>query len=160
MYPTIDGSGWTLDQSEPIGTRLKDWLISPDAEGARWLVKWNRIPKKGPPPGEDWSEKVATKIAELMGLPHAGVEFAVDADGRLRVRSRSFVPDPKRADTCPATWSRRRRACWKRARTSGQWIAFGGDDAERVVADPVLLDPRGVEHLTDRAAHVGQVPRD
>ena len=133
-YPIIDVSGWTLDQSEPIGTRLKDWPISPDAEGARWLVKWNRIPKKGPPlflmttsappagvkwnripkkgppPGEDWSEKVATEIAELMGPPHAGVVFAVDADARLGDLSRSFVPDPERADTGPATWSRKRRA--------------------------------------------------
>ena len=41
------------------------------AQTPRILFKYNR-----PNTGEDWSEKIASELAQLLGLPHATVELA------------------------------------------------------------------------------------
>jgi len=63
-------SGWTALEEETLGTKRKLWLIAPD--GRRWLFKYRFQPSTG----DDWSEKIAAEIADLVGIPHAVVELA------------------------------------------------------------------------------------
>jgi len=65
-------------QIEQIGTKPKFWFRVVNKEGTeQFLFKYNR-----PNTGEDWSEKIAAEIAELIGLPHAVVELAQCEDKR------------------------------------------------------------------------------
>jgi hypothetical protein len=52
-----------------MGTKEKFWFAHHDQRW--WLFKFNRTGH-----GDDWSEKVASEIAGLLGLPHAHVELA------------------------------------------------------------------------------------
>jgi len=61
-------------QFEQMGTKPKFWFIK---DNEHWLFKYNR-----PNTGEDWSEKITSEIAELLGLPHAFVELAECEDKR------------------------------------------------------------------------------
>jgi len=70
----IDVKGKT--QIEQMGTKPKFWFINIEYN-EHWLFKYNR-----PNTGEDWSEKIASEIAELIGLPHAIVELAECEDKR------------------------------------------------------------------------------
>ena len=54
---------------EQLGSKPKFWF---KWQGERWLYKRAR-----PETGEDWSEKVASEIAVLLGLPTHRVELAV-----------------------------------------------------------------------------------
>lgn len=65
----VDVSSWGAAEEETLGTKTKGWLSSP--EGSRWLFKEPR-----PATGDDWSEKAACGLAELLQLPHARVELA------------------------------------------------------------------------------------
>jgi hypothetical protein len=56
--------------SEPMGSKAKFWCLQP-VTGTRWLFKYKRENS-----GEDWSEKIASEIAELLFIPHAVVELA------------------------------------------------------------------------------------
>ena len=56
-----------------MGSKAKFWYHTSDAE--KWLFK--RCREKT---GEDWAEKIAAEVAELLELPHARVELA-EADG-------------------------------------------------------------------------------
>ena len=69
----IDVKGKT--QIEQMGTKPKFWFVHIDNKD--WLFKYNR-----PNTGEDWSEKITSEIAELIGLPHAIVELAECEDKR------------------------------------------------------------------------------
>ncbi len=69
MFPVI-----TLDDNAPefpeqLGTKEKFWLR---IDGHRYLFKIGR-----PGTGENWSEKIAAKLAELLGLPHAHYDLSV-----------------------------------------------------------------------------------
>lgn len=55
-------------QDEALGTKPKFWCM--DDKGQQWLFKYAR-----PNTGEDWTEKVAAEIAELLGIPHATVDL-------------------------------------------------------------------------------------
>lgn len=81
-YPIVEVVGY--DRYEPLGTKQKFWFR--DRVGDLWLFKVGR-----PGTGENWSEKVASELAALMGLPSAKYELAKwnDLDG---VVSRSFIP--------------------------------------------------------------------
>jgi hypothetical protein len=59
---------------EQLGTKRKFWYRSPDAGGTRWLFKAEERST-----GEDWAEKVACEICELLGIPHVHYELAVEA---------------------------------------------------------------------------------
>ncbi len=80
---------WTVrigekSQIEQMGTKPKFWFEN--EEGAeQFLFKYNR-----PNTGEDWSEKIAAEIAELIGLPHAVVELA-QCENQRGVVSKDFT---------------------------------------------------------------------
>lgn len=54
---------------EDMGTKPKFWFRHPDL--GKCLFKQAR-----PNTGEDWSEKIAAELAQLLGLPHAQQELA------------------------------------------------------------------------------------
>lgn len=84
MFPEIDTSDWTPARDEQMGSKEKLWIIDPD--GIHWLLKRPRGNS-----GEDWAEKIAAQLAELLGVPHALVELARHRsdDGSI---TRSFLP--------------------------------------------------------------------
>jgi hypothetical protein len=59
------------ENREPLGSKQKLWFRSPSKDEPRLLFKYNR-----PGTGEDWSEKIASELAELLGLPHSRVDLA------------------------------------------------------------------------------------
>jgi hypothetical protein len=61
----------TPENREPLGSKKKLWFRDPNSTAPRTLCKYNR-----PGTGEDWSEKIAAELAQLLGLPHATVELA------------------------------------------------------------------------------------
>lgn len=75
-------------ESEPMGTKKKYWIRR---NGIRWLFKRGRRNT-----GEDWAEKVACELAEVLGVEAARVQLAELKDGPLWLRgtaSRNFVAD-------------------------------------------------------------------
>jgi hypothetical protein len=71
-YPVLDlPGGLVAENREPLGSKKKLWLRDPTDLRPRILFKFNR-----PGTGEDWSEKIAAELAELLGLPHSRVELA------------------------------------------------------------------------------------
>ena len=74
MYPVIQiEDDWVLDE-EWMGTKTKFWVSRPD-DSHPWLFKYSR--KSGPVfAGEHWSEKLASEIAKMLGVPAADVELA------------------------------------------------------------------------------------
>lgn len=69
---------------EQLGTKEKFWLR---LAGERHLFK---IGRSGT--GENWAEKIAADLAELLGLPHAHYDLAV-WKGRRGVISPGIVPE-------------------------------------------------------------------
>jgi hypothetical protein len=68
-----------------MGSKSKHWCW--DSSNQLWLFKFSR-----PNTGEDWSEKLAAEVAELLGIPHARVELAV-CEGTVGSLSLDFVVD-------------------------------------------------------------------
>ncbi|MGB7159584.1 MAG: HipA domain-containing protein [Tepidisphaeraceae bacterium] len=66
-----------------MGTKEKFWFEHTD--GNRWLFKFNRHGH-----GDDWSERVASEVAGLLGLPRGHVELAT-FEGRSGVICRDFT---------------------------------------------------------------------
>ena len=87
MYPVITIADDARDSLEQLGTKEKFWLRIDDQ---RHLFKMGR-----PGTGENWAEKIAAELADLLGLPHASYELAV-WKGRNGVLSPRFVPDDGR----------------------------------------------------------------
>lgn len=85
MYRVITVPDDAADLTEQLGTKPKFWFQS-----ARFnddcLFKEGRSNS-----GDDWSEKVASELCSLLGLPHAGYDFAI-WKGREGVVTPSFVP--------------------------------------------------------------------
>lgn len=63
--------GRTPENREPLGSKKKLWFRDPTGSEPRVLFKYNRAGT-----GEDWSEKIAAELAQLLGLPHSKVELA------------------------------------------------------------------------------------
>ena len=70
------------DQNEPMGTKFKFWF-----DDYHLLFKVGRENT-----GDNWAEKVASELCELIGLPHAKYELAV-CGGKRGVVTPNFVPN-------------------------------------------------------------------
>lgn len=81
MYPIIEVTVDAPDLTEPVGTKFKFWY-----ENNTKLFKEGR-----PGTGEDWAEKVACEICNLIGLPHATYDLAT-WENRRGVISENFLP--------------------------------------------------------------------
>src|SRR6266550_2815179 len=84
MFPITTLPEDAPDLLEQLGTKEKFWFRR---TGARHLFKLVRQET-----GEDWSEKVASEISALLGLPHARYDFGV-WKGLRGVVTPSFVPE-------------------------------------------------------------------
>jgi len=84
VFPIIEVTDDAAELTEQIGTKPKFWFAGEG--GASWLFKESR-----PSTGEDWSEKVASELCQLIGLPRARYELATWR-GRRGVVTPSFVP--------------------------------------------------------------------
>jgi len=72
MYPVIDVSPSAPDALESVGSKRKFWYIrSRNGADEDWLFKAARQNT-----GEDWAEKVAAELCDLLALPHATYELA------------------------------------------------------------------------------------
>ncbi|WP_045876245.1 hypothetical protein [Pseudofrankia sp. DC12] len=88
-YPVIHVTSWDAVADEPGGQDEKIWLRHPETDD-RWLYKPPTI-KDGHVHGEDWGEKVASRLARLLTVPCAEVELAV-RDGAPGCISRNLRP--------------------------------------------------------------------
>jgi len=73
---------------EQLGSKPKFWFRM-QGDDQPWLFKYTRENT-----GEDWSEKIASEIAQLLGVPAATVELAKFM-GKRGCASRSFVQTKK-----------------------------------------------------------------
>jgi hypothetical protein len=78
---------YELSTEEAIGTKLKFWFRH--EELGRCLYK--QVKKQHL--GEDWAEKVASELCELLGLPHATYHLARTWEGNRGVVSPYFLPE-------------------------------------------------------------------
>ncbi|MBE9077546.1 HipA-like protein [Romeria aff. gracilis LEGE 07310] len=72
------------EETEEMGTKEKFWFH--DLNRELCLYKKSR-----PGTGEDWSEKIAAELCELLGLPHADYELATFENSRGTI-SPCFLP--------------------------------------------------------------------
>lgn len=84
-YRVIKVPDNVADRTEPMGTKPKFWYQ--DTSLGRCLFKESRVGT-----GEDWAEKAAAELAELLGVPHASYELATWHGLRGTV-SPSFKPE-------------------------------------------------------------------
>ncbi|MEA3276546.1 MAG: phosphatidylinositol kinase [Pseudomonadota bacterium] len=87
MYPVIDIGDQIPELLEQLGNKAKYWFR---ADNRRYLFKIGR-----PGTGENWAEKTAAELADLLGLPHAVYDFAV-WHGRRGVWTPSIEPEGAR----------------------------------------------------------------
>jgi len=93
IFPIRDISELVPNRIEYMGTKEKYWFSRTekhwywDCEGQRFLFKAGR---EGT--GDNWAEKVASELCELLGLPHAEYDLAV-YQGLKGVITPSFVPE-------------------------------------------------------------------
>jgi hypothetical protein len=85
QFPIIDVPTDAAEEIEAMGTKYKFWFKHP--EFGYCLYKQAR-----PNTGEDWSEKIASELCELLGLPHARYELAIHKEA-FGIISPSLVQD-------------------------------------------------------------------
>lgn len=71
--------------SEALGTKEKFWFHHPSL--GHCLFKYTRTNT-----GEDWAEKIASELCQILALPHAKYEFAV-CNGRRGIISPTILID-------------------------------------------------------------------
>ena len=88
MFRIVHVDSGKAEALEPLGTKRKFWFR--DDQGRRLLFK---AEERGT--GEDWAEKIAGELAQLLGLPHVDYELAVESDGQTPgVVCESCAPPP------------------------------------------------------------------
>jgi hypothetical protein len=80
----VTQKAYELSNLETMGTKEKFWFEY--QELGRYLYKKARLDL-----GEDWAEKVASELCELLGLPHANYELATTSEGNRGVVSPYFL---------------------------------------------------------------------
>lgn len=84
-FPIIEISPDAPETIEYLGTKEKFWFRHSNL--GRCLFKKARHNT-----GEDWSEKIASELSDLLGLPHADYELAT-FNGEDGIISASFLPE-------------------------------------------------------------------
>jgi hypothetical protein len=85
VYPVVTVPENVANAAEQLGTKRKFWFQGTDS--VKYLFKEAR-----PGTGEDWAEKVASELCELLSLPHATYDLA-EWKGRRGVATPNFVPE-------------------------------------------------------------------
>jgi hypothetical protein len=86
------------EANEQMGSKGKFWFTDPDLGPC--MFKWGR-----PGTGEDWAEKFACEIAELLDLPCANYELA-EWRGQEGLITKTFIPP--NGGFVPGNWILRR----------------------------------------------------
>ncbi|MBE9256376.1 HipA-like protein [Dolichospermum sp. LEGE 00246] len=81
----VTEADYELSSNEMMGSKYKFWFEHEQL--GRCLYKQAR-----PNLGEDWAEKVASELSELLGLPHATYHLAETWEGNWGVVSPYFLP--------------------------------------------------------------------
>ena len=76
MYQVFTIDPGTAESVEQLGTKYKYWFKDP--QGKHQLFKAD---SRGT--GEDWAEKIACELAELLGVPHVHYELAFELNSEL-----------------------------------------------------------------------------
>jgi len=92
VFPIRDISELDRDRIENMGTKEKYWF-SPTEKHSYWRCEGNEFLFKAgrEGTGDNWAEKIAGELCELLGLPHAEYDLAVYR-GLKGVITPSFVP--------------------------------------------------------------------
>lgn len=89
-WKRVDVSDWQDCGVETSGSSGGRWLEDPET-GLRWLHKQTHIPANGREQGEDWAEVIATRVAQLLGVPCANTALCT-FKGRRGSLSCSILP--------------------------------------------------------------------
>jgi hypothetical protein len=81
----VTKADYELSSNEAMGSKYKFWFQH--EQFGRCLYKQARQNL-----GEDWAEKVASELSELLGLPHATYHLAETWEGNRGVVSPNFLP--------------------------------------------------------------------
>lgn len=81
----VTQENFELREIEDLGTKPKFWF---EHEKVDYLYKQAK-----PGTGEDWAEKVAAELCELLGIPHAVYELAETWEGKRGVASLNFLQE-------------------------------------------------------------------
>lgn len=98
FYPIIDVSELEFERDEQMGTKEKGWFFRTDRhwywqiDGTRFMFKAGR---EGT--GENWAEKIAAELCELLRIPHAYYDLAFYR-GKNGVITPNFVPEETRLE--------------------------------------------------------------
>lgn len=88
MFRIITVNPHQAEALEPLGTKRKFWFR--EEQGQRMLFK---AEERGT--GEDWAEKIACELANLLGLPHVDYELAEETESQTPgVVCKTFTPQP------------------------------------------------------------------
>ena len=89
-YPIIEVDRDLAYDVEQLGTKRKFWFRKSEAESVRWLFKAEERST-----GEDWAEKIACELCELLGIPHVYYDLATEtASGTPGVVCPNIVAPP------------------------------------------------------------------
>lgn len=95
-YAAPDVTDWVALREEPRGATTKDWLLPPGSgdRDPEWLWKEVSVETSGlyRELGQDWGERVAVEVANLLAVPAARVDLG-RRDGKRGVVCRSFASD-------------------------------------------------------------------
>lgn len=156
-FPVVDVSGWEVVRDETSGAEEKAWLRHAET-GQDWLFKAVTV-KQGHVHGEDWAEKSAAHLANLVGVPCAPIELArrgtsqgsISLDlrpklfdlqeGRILLEGRpGFVHQPGRRGGHPGHSLENILAVLDGALPPPGWEGFSDATAFDVFAGYVMLD--------------------
>lgn len=72
----INFDNWEVDEDSPYGSGAseKKWLINPETK-QKGIFKFPKGSDIGKPTGEYWAEKVASQLAEVLGIECAKVDI-------------------------------------------------------------------------------------
>ncbi len=90
FYTVYDISHEEADSYEQLGTKSKFWYFERYTD--RSILFKSLKTKESDRFGEDWAEKIASELAELIGLPHANYELAIYCNER-GVISPNFITE-------------------------------------------------------------------
>ena len=79
-FARLDVSDWRVIRIETVGQSPTTWLQEPSMGSSsdfHWIFKPAAIHSNGTRQGGDWSEKICSELARLLGIPSAFVELAV-----------------------------------------------------------------------------------
>lgn len=87
MFPVVSVDANLKLDHEPLGTKPKFWY----RDGERRMLF--KAESRGT--GEDWAEKIACELSELLGLPHVHYELAQESGSQTRgVVCQTCAPPP------------------------------------------------------------------